>query len=129
MGGAEHAAVDEVERGAREHARGLVVAVADADEELVGVLEIHGGREVEGGGGVGAIVPADVATVDEDIGHTGGTFKDQEKTAVVVGGGDSECLAIPAGGVVGQAGLAEDVGNGNRRPRGLGRRNRPDGDR
>ena len=68
------------------------------------------------------LVPADVLAVDEYVFHRGGPFQHQIHAPLPVGFGQGYALAIPAGGIVGQAGLAEDMRNGDLLPLGRLRR-------
>ena len=56
-------------------------------------------------------MPADEPAVDKDVFHRGGSFQHQVHPLVPVGFGQRQGLAIPTGGIVGQAGLAKDMRN------------------
>ena len=59
---------------------------------------------------------ADVLTIDEDILHGGGAIQDEVEAPPLIRGIQAELVAVPARGVVRQAGLAENVGDGDLLP-------------
>ena len=117
---AEHPAVDEIQVGAGKTGLGLGVVVAHPHDQAVGLPGDQGRGEVKHPGRVGAEVLADLLVVDPNCGGGGRAFEAEQQTTALIGGGPGEFLAVPASGVVGQAGLAENMRHGDRLPGGGG---------